>query len=120
MHVRSSKLVGFCLLAVLVGAGHEAAAQSAPITATSTLFAGCQDLVQNAPTGDMMRMGACAGAVSTALDISRQLRRSCPPADVDVIAAARRFIDFVEERPARQADQFGTLMLTALADRWPC
>jgi hypothetical protein len=29
-------------------------------------------------------------------------------------------IMFVDERPGRQADQFGPLALTAFRDRWPC
>jgi Ssp1 endopeptidase immunity protein Rap1a len=107
------------MMTLLASAG-TASAQPFNITATPTVLAGCRYLVENVPNGDMMQMGACAGAVSSALDISRQLRRSCPPPDVDVLAAARRIIAFVDENPARKADQFGPLALIALSDRWPC
>jgi hypothetical protein len=108
------------VLAILVGLATPAAAQPADVVATGSLLAGCQSLVENAPSGNMMQMGACAGAVSAALDISRALRQSCPPGEVGVIDVARRIVMFVDERPARQADQFGPLVLTALRDRWPC
>ena len=107
-------------LALLAGAASSAVAQPTDsIVATRSLLMGCRALVENAPTGDMMQMGACAGAVSTALDISRVQRRACPPAG-SVIDAARAVIMFFDERPERQADQFGPLALTAFGDRWPC
>ena len=90
------------------------------IVATGSLLMGCRSLVENAPAGDMMQMGACAGAVSAAVDISRALRRACPPAGSAVIDAARVVIMFVDERPERKNDKFGPLALTAFGDRWPC
>ena len=90
------------------------------IVATGSLLMGCRALVENAPTGDMMQMGACAGAVSAAVDISRTLRRACPPAGGAVLDAARVVIMFVDERPERKNDEFGPLALMALGDRWPC
>ena len=109
------------VLAALIGAAGPAAAQPAEgIVATGSILMGCRALVENAPTGDMMQIGACAGAVSAALDISRSLRRVCPPAGRGIIDAARVVIMFVDERPERKNDQFGPLVLTALGDRWPC
>ena len=111
----------YATLAALVCIAMPAAAQPAEsIVATDSLLMGCRALVENAPTGNMMQIGACAGAVSAALDISRLLQRSCPPSAIGVIDAARRVIMFVDERPERKADQFGPLLLTALSDRWPC
>jgi len=108
-------------LAVLIGAAGPAVAQPTDsIVATGSLLMGCRALVENAPTGDMMQIGACAGAISAALDISRALRRACPPPGSGVIDAARVVIMFVDERPERKLDQFGPLALTALGDRWPC
>jgi Ssp1 endopeptidase immunity protein Rap1a len=111
-----------CLaLAALIGVAGSAAAQSAGgIIATGSVLAGCRALVENAPTGDMMQVGACAGAVSAVLDVSRSLRRVCPPPGGGVLDAARIVIMFVDERPERKADQFGPLALMALGDRWPC
>jgi hypothetical protein len=107
-------------LAVLIGAAGSAVAQPADsIVSTKSLLQGCRALVENAPTGDMMQIGACAGAVSAALDISRSQRRACPPAG-GVVEAARAVIMFVDERPERTRDQFGPLALVALGDRWPC
>jgi hypothetical protein len=108
------------VLAALIGAAGAAAAQPTDgIVATGSILMGCRALVENAPTGDMMQIGACAGAVGAALDISRSLRRVCPPAGRG-IDAARAVIEFVDERPERKNDQFGPLALTALGDRWPC
>jgi hypothetical protein len=90
------------------------------IVATSSLLMGCRALVENAPTGDMMQMGACAGAVSTALDISRSQHKVCPPIGGGVIDAERVVVMFVDERPERKYSQFGPLALIALGDRWPC
>ena len=101
-------------------AGPVAAQPTDSIVATGSLLMGCRALVENAPTGDMMQMGACAGAVSAAVDISRTLRRACPPAGGAVIDAARVVIMFVDERPERKNDEFGPLALLALGDRWPC
>jgi hypothetical protein len=108
-------------LAVVIGAAGPAAAQPADsIVATGSLLMGCRTLVENAPAGNTMQIGACAGAASAALDIGRTLRRTCPPGGGSVIDAARVVIMFVDERPERQADQFGPLALMALGDRWPC
>jgi hypothetical protein len=77
-------------LAALIGAAAPAAAQPADgIVATGSILMGCRALVENAPTGDMMQIGACAGAVSAALDISRSQRRVCPPPGRGIIDAAR-------------------------------
>ncbi len=109
------------VLAALISAAVPAAGQpAAGLVATGSILMGCRALVENAPTGDMMQIGACAGGVSAALDISRSLRRVCPPAGRGVIEAARVVIEFVDERPERKSDQFGPLVLTALGDRWPC
>ena len=64
--------------------------------------------------------GACAGAARAALDISRSLRRACPPEGVGVIDVSRVVIGFVDERPKRKSEEFGPLALTALGYRWPC
>ena len=107
--------------AILIAtAGPVAAQPTDSIVATGSLLMGCRSLVENAPAGDMMQMGACAGAVSVAVDISRALRRACPPAGGAVIDAARVVIMFVDERPERKNDEFGPLALMALGDRWPC
>ena len=105
---------------LLATAGPVAAQPADSIVATGSLLMGCRSLVENAPAGDMMQMGACAGAVSAAVDISRALRRACPPAGSAVIDAARVVIMFVDERPERKTDKFGPLALTAFGDRWPC
>ncbi len=112
----------YCLgLAASLGVAGPVAAQSTEgIVATGSILMGCRALVENAPTGDMIQIGACAGAVSAALDISRSQRRACPPAGGGIIDAARVVIMFVDERPDRKNDQFGPLALTALGDRWPC
>lgn len=111
----------YLFLAALACVAVPAAAQpTESVVATDSLLMGCRTLIENAPTGNMMQMGACAGAVSAALDISRALKRSCPPNTVGVIDAARRIVMFVDERPERKAEQFGPLLLTALSDRWPC
>jgi Rap1a immunity proteins len=108
-------------LAVLVGAMGSAAAQPADsIVATGPLLTGCRALVENDPNGDQMQMGACAGAVRATADISRALRRACPPMSDVVIEAARTVIMFVDERPERKSEEFGPLALTAIGYRWPC
>ena len=104
----------------IAAAGPVVAQPTDSIVATGSLLMGCRSLVENAPAGDMMQMGACAGAVSAAVDISRALRRACPPAGSAVIDAARVVIMFVDERPERKNDKFGPLALTAFGDRWPC
>jgi hypothetical protein len=109
-----------CLLALVCVATPAFAQSTDDIVATPSLLIGCRALVENAPTGDMMQIGACAGAVSAALDISRSQRKVCPPAGGGVIDAARVVIMFVDERPERKYDQFGPLALIALGDRWPC
>jgi hypothetical protein len=74
------KLMRWLSLVVLIGIAGPAFAQSTDnIVATPSLLMGCRTLVENAPTGDMMQIGACAGAVSAALDISRSQRKVCPP-----------------------------------------
>jgi hypothetical protein len=111
----------YLTLALLIGVASSSLAQPTDsILATGSLLMGCRALVENAPTGDMMQMGACAGAVGATLDISRAERRACPPSGGGVIEAARVVIMFVDERPGRQADQFGPLALQAFRDRWPC
>jgi hypothetical protein len=101
-----------CLaLAALLGAAAPAVAQPAEgIVATGSILLGCRALVENAPTGDMMQIGACAGAVSVALDISRRKAR-VPACRWRVIDAARVVIMFVDERPERKSDRW-----TARAD----
>jgi hypothetical protein len=119
--VTSPVIRGCLAFAAVLGAAAPAVAQPAEgIVATGSILLGCRALVENAPTGDMMQIGACAGAVSVALDISRSQRRACPPAGGGIIDAARVVIMFVDERPERKSDQFGPLALTALGDRWPC
>jgi hypothetical protein len=111
----------YLMLTALIGIAGQAAAQSSnDVVATGSVLMGCRALVENAPTASAMQMGACAGAVNAAMDISRAQRRSCPPGGGDLITAARMVIEFVDERPERKGDQFGPLVLMALADRWPC
>jgi hypothetical protein len=78
-------------LAVFVGTAGSTAAQPADsVVATGSLLMGCRALVENDPNGDMMQIGACAGAVRATLDISHEVGRACPPADGGVLEAARR------------------------------
>jgi hypothetical protein len=108
-------------LAVLLCSTGPAIAQPADsVVATGSLLMGCRALVENAPTGNTMQIGGCAGAVSAALDIGRAQRRVCPPGGSGVLDAAHAVIMFVDERPERKTDQFGPLILMALGDRWPC
>jgi hypothetical protein len=100
--------------------GSAAAQPADSIVATGSLLQGCRALVENDPNGDPMQMGACAGAVRSAVDISRSLRRACPPADSVVLEAARVVIGFVDERPERKAEEFGPLTMTAIGYKWPC
>ena len=108
-------------LVVLVCAMGSATAQlSDSIVATGPLLMGCRALVENDPNGDQMQMGACAGAIRAAVDISRSQRRACPPMNGVVIEAARVVIMFVDERPERKTEEFGPLTLTAIGYKWPC
>jgi len=88
------------MIAILIGTMGTAAAQSVDIVATGPLLMGCRAFVENDPNGNPMQMGACAGAVRATVDISRTLRRACPPSN-DVVEAARAVIMFVDERPER-------------------
>ena len=109
------------MLALLCGAIGSAKAQPADsVLATGSVVVGCRALVENVPGGDMMRMGACAGAVRAALDIGRSLRRVCPSDNVGTVDAARVVIAFVDEHPERTSEHFGPLALAALGYRWPC
>jgi len=107
------------VIAILVCTVDSSAAQPADIVATGPLLMGCRALVENDPNGDPMQMGACAGAVRATIDISRTLRRACPPAN-DVVEAARVVIMFVDERPERKREEFGPLALAAIGYKWPC
>ena len=108
------------MLTAFFGTVGSAAAQPADsIVATGPLLLGCRALVENDPNGDMMQMGACAGAVRAALDIGREVRRACGPGDGGVLEAARVVIMFVDEKPERKSEHFGPLAVTALGYRWP-
>jgi hypothetical protein len=107
-------------IAILVGTVGASAAQAADIVATAPLLMGCRAFVENDPNGDPMQMGACAGAVRATIDISRTLRRACPPVNDVVVEAARVVIMFVDERPERKREEFGPLALTAIGYKWPC
>jgi hypothetical protein len=88
-------------LAVLLCSTGPAIAQPADsVVATGSLLMGCRALVENAPTGNTMRV--------------------CPPGGSGVLDAAHPVIRFVDERPERKTDQFGPRILMALGDRWPC
>lgn len=109
------------MLVILAGAVGSAVAQPADsMVATGDLLMGCRALVENDPNGDQMQMGACAGAVRAAADISRSLRRACPPVNNVVLEAARVVIMFVDEKPERKMEEFGPLALTAIGYKWPC
>jgi hypothetical protein len=108
-------------LVVFAGTMGSAAAQPADsVVTTVSLLMGCRALVENDPTGDMMQIGACAGAVRATLDISRAVGKVCPPADGGVLESARVVIMFVDEKPERRSEHFGPLAMTALGYRWPC
>jgi hypothetical protein len=120
-HNNEEAAMRWMMIGLLIGAVGSAAAQPADsIVATGPLLMGCRSLVQNDPNGDQMQMGACAGAVRATVDISRSLRRACPPVNDVVIDAARVVIMFVDERPERKSEEFGPLALTAIGYRWPC
>ena len=109
------------ILALFLGTlGSSVAQPSDSVVATGSLLMGCRALVENAPTGDMMQMGACAGAVRAALDIGREVGRACTPPNDGVLEAARVVIMFVDEKPERKSEHFGPLAVTALGFRWPC
>ena len=115
LEFRKMNLMRWLTFAVLVGAITSAVAQpSDSIVATGSLLMGCRAFVENDPNGDQMQMGACAGATRAALDISRSLRRACPPESVGVIDVSRVVIGFVDERPERKSEDVGRLISTAL------
>jgi hypothetical protein len=108
------------LVLLVVAVGSAAAQPADSIVATGPLLMGCRSLVENDPDGNQMGMGACAGAVRAAVDISREIRRSCPEGYVGVLEAARVVINFVDEKPERKSEHFGPLAMTAIGYRWPC
>lgn len=108
-------------LMLLAGTLGPAAAQPADsVVATGSVLMGCRALVENDPNGDMMQMGACAGAIRASLDIGAEVRQICPVDYVGVLQAARVVIGFVDEKPERKSEHFGPLAMTALGYRWPC
>ena len=73
----------FITLAVFAGTVGSAAAQTGDsVVATGSVLMGCRALVENDLNGDPMQMGACAGAVRAALDISNDVGRACPAVQV--------------------------------------
>ena len=84
------------------------------------ILAGCRTLVENDPNGNMMQMGACAGAVSAVFNLGKDQRHICPPEDADMIAAARVIMGHFNRDPALQSGHFGTVAWRALGERWGC
>lgn len=109
-------------LATLIGlmAPTIAHAQTDDILATGPLLVGCRAFVENDPNGNSMQMGACAGAVSTALQIARAQGKACPPPGSLIIHAARVVVEFSDERAERRSQPFGPMAVSALSDRWHC
>ncbi len=107
--------------AVLFGLATPAVAQtSGGMLGTPSMLIGCRAFVENAPTADMMQVGACAGAVSAVMDVARSLRRACPPQDAELVDVTRHVIRFADDNPRLASGPFGELALTALGDRWRC
>ncbi len=84
------------------------------------VLAGCRALVENDPNGDMMQMGACAGAVSAIVELARAQHRACPPPDAGLVHAARLVISYFDEQPALQSQPFGPNAWRAMEIRWEC
>jgi len=118
---RPAGIAAVALLAFAAFGGSDANAQPQQERVTSAfVLAGCRTLVENDPNGNMMQMGACAGAVSTAFDLGKSQRHICPPGDVGLVHAMRTVISFFDEQPSLQSEPFGPVAWRALGARWGC
>ena len=90
------------------------------IVTPAFVLPGCRTLVENDPNGNMMQMGACAGAVSAVFNLGKDQRHICPPAEADMIEAARVIMGHFNRDPALQSGHFGTVAWRALGERWGC
>ena len=118
---RPAGIAAVALLAFAAFGGSDATAQPQQERVTSAfVLAGCRTLVENDPNGNMMQMGACAGAVSTAFDLGKSQRHICPPGDVGLVHAMRAVISFFDEQPSLQSEPFGPVAWRALGARWGC
>jgi len=105
-------------LALMICCATTARAQGVDIVTTGSLLAGCQYLIEDSTNGDLMKMGACAGAVAAAMEIGRSQGRACPPAGTSIVQAAQVVKNFAQE--GHRSQPFGPVAMTAMADRWPC
>lgn len=109
------------LAATVAGAVAPAGAQPQAMHVTSPfVLSGCRALVENDPNGNQMQMGACAGAVSVAMDLGTAQRHVCPPRDAGLADAARVVIRFFDAEPGLQAQPFGPVAWRALGYHWGC
>jgi len=114
-------VVGTVLAAAVGIAAPPAFAQPQAMDVSSQfVLSGCRALVENDPNGNAMQMGACAGAVSSVVDLGASQRHLCPPGDAGLAHAARLVIAFFDEQPGLQSQPFGPVALRALGYHWGC
>ncbi len=61
--------------------------------------------------------GICLGMVTAIFDTHHQV---CPPAGATVGQAIRVVVRYIDDRPARQHENFPKLTIEALRAAWPC
>jgi len=84
------------------------------INSANYVMPGCRELIAMG-TRFVFQQGLCAGITRAALGVG-----SCPPETGTYGQAHRIIVRYIDDRPARQHEDFVLLAREALQQAWPC
>jgi hypothetical protein len=93
---------------------------AADTTSANYFLPGCKGFVDESATVSELKKGVCVGFVMGVGVVSASLSIACLPEGVTNKQAVVVAIKYVEARPERMHEHFGTLVLEALTAAWPC
>ena len=91
----------------------------------NSLLLGCKSVATKlSPDVDIFAAGVCAGEIRALVGIAGELRdeqlHSCTPSQMGTRQIAKVVVSYLDHHSAILREQLSALILTALADAWPC
>jgi hypothetical protein len=119
--------LGLCLTSasILATCIASAAAQEKDNWTGNSLLEGCRAVATKlTPDADLFAAGVCAGEIKALVGIARKLNdeqfRSCIPSQVGTRQVSKVVVSYLDHHHAILHEQLSDLILSALADAWPC
>jgi hypothetical protein len=116
-------IISLISASILVGIVGQATAQES--WTGNSLLQGCRAVASRlTPDTDLFAAGVCAGEIKALASIAGALKdeqlQSCVPSQTGPRQLAKVVVSYLDHHHAILSEQLSVLILSALADAWPC